>query len=107
LYQLRLHQMELQFNMTGEARVGERTRIARELHDTLLQSFHGLMLRFQAVDEMLPVHPMNAKKALEGALDRGDQAISEGRDAITHIRAPVLTGHDLAKSITALTDSLS
>ena len=33
--------------MTLEARVGERTRIARELHDTLLQSFHGLLLRFQ------------------------------------------------------------
>jgi signal transduction histidine kinase len=65
------------------------------------------MLRFQAVDEMLPVHPMDAKKALEGALDRGDQAISEGRDAITHIRAPVLTSHDLAKSITALMDNLS
>jgi signal transduction histidine kinase/ligand-binding sensor domain-containing protein len=107
LYQLRLQQLQLQFNMTLEARVGERTRIARELHDTLLQSFQGLMLRFQAVDEMLPVHPMDAKKALEGALERGDQAISEGRDAITHIRAPVLTGHDLAKSITALMDNLS
>jgi ligand-binding sensor domain-containing protein/signal transduction histidine kinase len=107
LYQLRLQGLQRQFNMTLEARVGERTRIARELHDTLLQSFQGLMLRFQAVDEMLPARPTDAKKALEGALDRGDQAISEGRDAITHIRAPVLTGHDLAKSITALMDNLS
>src|SRR5580693_252730 len=83
LYQIRLRQLARQFDMTLEARVGERTRIARELHDTLLQSFQGLMLRFQTVDEMLPARPMDAKKALEGALDRADQAISEGRDAIT------------------------
>ena len=47
-YQLRVRQAQQQFDMTLEARVGERTRIARELHDTLLQSFHGLLLRFQA-----------------------------------------------------------
>jgi signal transduction histidine kinase len=107
LYQLRLQQLQRQFNMTLEARVGERTRIARDLHDTLLQSFQGLMLRFQTVDEMLPARPIDAKKALEGALDRGDQAISEGRDAITDIRASTLASHDLAKSITALMTNLS
>jgi signal transduction histidine kinase len=107
LYQLRLRQLALQFNMTLEARVGERTRIARELHDTLLQSFQGLMLRFQSVDEMLPERPIDAKKALEGALDRADEAISEGRDAITDIRTSTLASRDLAKAITALMTNLS
>jgi signal transduction histidine kinase len=60
------------------------------------------MLRFQTVDEMLPARPMDAKKALECALNRGDQAISEGRDAITDIRASALANQDLAKSITEL-----
>src|SRR3984885_984780 len=73
LYQMRLRQLHHQFSIGLEARVSERTRIARELHDTLLQSFQGLMLRFQTVDEMLPARPMDAKKALEGALDRADQ----------------------------------
>jgi signal transduction histidine kinase len=50
---------------------------------------------------------LDAKKALEGALDRADQAISEGRDAITDIRATSLTSRDLAKSITALMSDLS
>ena len=36
-----------------EERVSERTRIARALHDTLLQSFQGLMLHLQVVDNML------------------------------------------------------
>jgi len=107
LYQLRLRQLHHQFSIGLEARVNERTRIARELHDTLLQSFQGLMLRFQTVDEMLPARPMDAKKALEGALNRADQAISEGRDAITDIRSSALASHDLAKSITALMTNLS
>ena len=107
LYQLRLQQLRRQFNMALETRVDERTRIARELHDTLLQSFQGLMLRFQTVDEMLPARPMDAKNTLESALDRGDQAISEVRDAITHIRAPALASHDLAKSIIALMTTLN
>jgi signal transduction histidine kinase/ligand-binding sensor domain-containing protein len=107
LYQIRLQRVHRQFNLSLEARVSERTRIARELHDTLLQSFQGLMLRFQTVDEMLPARPLDAKKALEGALDRADQAISEGRDAITDIRTPALVSQDLAKSMTALMTSLN
>jgi len=107
LYRLRVRQLAHQFDMTVEARVGERTRIARELHDTLLQSFQGLMLRFQTVDEMLPTCPMEAKEALEGALERADQAIVEGRDAISDIRASTVGGHDLAKSMTALMTELS
>ena len=47
LYQLRLRQVARQFNIRLEERVSERTRIARDLHDTLLQSFHGVLLRFQ------------------------------------------------------------
>jgi signal transduction histidine kinase/ligand-binding sensor domain-containing protein len=107
LYQLRLRQLHHQFSIGLDARVNERTRIARELHDTLLQSFQGLMLRFQTVAEMLPARPLDAKKALEGALDRADQAISEGRDAITDIRTSTLASRDLAKSITALMTNLS
>src|SRR5208337_2673800 len=60
-YQWRVLQLHHQFEMTLEARVGERTRIARELHDTLLQSFHGLLLRFQTVSQLLPECPVEAK----------------------------------------------
>ena len=51
-YQLRVAQLARQFNRTLDARVSERTRIARELHDTLLQSFHGLLL--QIPDRVVP-----------------------------------------------------
>src|ERR1022692_4996445 len=48
-YEYRIRRLHHDFEMTLEARIGERTRIARDLHDTLLQSFHGLLLRFQTV----------------------------------------------------------
>jgi hypothetical protein len=53
LYQLRLRQLARQFSLRLEERVSERTRIARELHDTLLQSFQGLLLRFQTAYALL------------------------------------------------------
>jgi len=48
LYQIRVRQVAREYNMHLEGRVSERTRIARELHDTLLQSFQGLLLRFSS-----------------------------------------------------------
>ena len=56
--------------MTLEARVSERTRIARELHDTLLQSFQGLLLRFQSVLKMLPDRPAKPSRGLMRASSR-------------------------------------
>src|SRR6185295_13195425 len=47
-YQWRVAQLAHQFNRTLDARVSERTRIARDLHDTLLQSFQGALLRFHS-----------------------------------------------------------
>ena len=85
-YRLRLRQIAEQFNVRLEERVNERTRIARDLHDTLLQSFHGLMLRFQAVQNMLPEEPVKARQSLQTAIDRAAQAITEGRDAVQELR---------------------
>ncbi len=48
---------EALFHVGLEARVAERMRIAREMHDTLLQSLNGLILRFQAARNMLPGAP--------------------------------------------------
>jgi signal transduction histidine kinase len=86
-YQLRVRQLHRQFAMTLEARVGERTRIARDLHDTLLQSFQGLVFRFQAARYHLPDRPEEASEVLDSALVSADQAIAEGRSAIQELRS--------------------
>jgi len=89
------------------AAVGERTRIARELHDTLLQSFHGLIFRFQAVDNLLPSRPGEAKQTLESALDDAAQAITEARDAVHELRSSAVVTNDLAAAVTALGEELA
>ncbi|WP_155952069.1 histidine kinase [Pseudoxanthomonas suwonensis] len=71
--------------MRFEERHRERERIARELHDTLLQSFQGLLLRFQAVASRLPGDDPT-REALERAMDRGEEAIAEGRERVRSLR---------------------
>jgi signal transduction histidine kinase/ligand-binding sensor domain-containing protein len=107
LYQLRLRQVAQQFNMRLEERVNERTRIARELHDSLLQGFQGLMFRLQAVRNMLPGRPTEASEALDMALERGDKAIAEGRDTVADLRQPVMDDGDIAQALTALGEELA
>jgi signal transduction histidine kinase/ligand-binding sensor domain-containing protein len=106
-YQLRVRQLAHQFNMTLEARVSERTRIARELHDTLLQSFHGLLLRFKSASNLLPARPVEAKQRLDSALDQAAEAITEGRDAVQGLRSSAFETNDLANGITAIGTELS
>jgi signal transduction histidine kinase/ligand-binding sensor domain-containing protein len=111
LYKLRLLQLHRQFNLGLEARVSERTRIARELHDTLLQSFHGLLLRFETVSYLLPDRPEEAKEKLDTAIEQAAEAITESRDAVQGLRAstqsndPVLVISTLAQELT--TDSIN
>ncbi len=85
-----------------EARVSERTRIARDLHDTLLQSFHGVLPRFQAATIVLPERPAEAKELLERAIDQAAQAITEGRDAVQNLRSASAAADDLAVAIASL-----
>jgi len=100
LYQFRLHQLQQQFTAGLEARVNERTRIARELHDTLLQSLHGLMFQFQAARNMLPRRPDEAARVMDGAIGATEQTITDSRSAIQHLRSEAADG-DLGQWLTA------
>jgi signal transduction histidine kinase len=90
-----------------EERVKERTRIAHELHDTLLQSFQGLMCRFQTADYLLPARPGEAKQTLESAIDDAAQAITEARDAVHELRSSTTVSNDLPAVVTALGKELA
>jgi signal transduction histidine kinase len=87
-------------------RLNERTRIARELHDSLLQGFQGLMFRLQAVRQLLPKRPVDAASVLDTALEVADQAIFEGRDAIQNLRSSTFDDHDLPTALGTLGEDL-
>jgi signal transduction histidine kinase/ligand-binding sensor domain-containing protein len=106
-YQLRMRQLAHQFNRSLEARVSERTRIARELHDTLLQSFQGLLLRFQSAAKLLPERPDDARQRLDNAIQQAAEAITEGRDAVQGLRSSAFETNDLANAIAALAEELT
>ena len=106
-YQLRVRLLHKQFEMTLEARVGERTRIARDLHDTLLQSFHGLVFRFQAARNMLPNRPEEATQALDNALTRAEQALDESRHSIQGLRPSLSSENDLDQMLITTGEELA
>jgi len=106
LYQLRMRRLAQQYTLRLEERVGERTRIARELHDTLLQNFNGLLLRFQGAYNHLPSRPEEARKALGMALDRGAEAITAARDTVQELRSPPSVTNELSSAVAALLEEL-
>jgi len=107
LYRYRLYQVKQAFNARLEERVGERTRIARELHDTLLQSFHGSMLVMQTARNLLFRRPEKAAETLDDAIHLASGAITEGRDAIQDLRLQPAVQSDLAQLLTATGQELA
>ena len=89
-----------------EERHNERARIARELHDTLLQSIQGLMLRFQTVADEMPAGS-EARTAMDRALDRADGVLEEGRDRVSDLRSSIDSGADLAQAFKIIGEQMT
>jgi len=107
LYQLRVNQLQRQFAIGLEARVDERTRIARELHDTLLQDFHGLMFQFQAGRNLIGRRPEEAIRSLDEALADTKKALATSRDAIQGLRSEPFAGGNLAQFLKTASQELA
>ena len=88
-----------------DERVAERTRIARELHDTMLQSFQGTLFLFYSVSQEL--QPGKTREKLESVINRASEALNEGRSAIQALRASTIERNDLAVAIKALGEGLA
>jgi signal transduction histidine kinase len=107
LHLYRLHQIAERFNARLEGRVDERLRVARDLHDTLLQSFHGLLMRFQGAVNLLPGRAADARQVLEAAVDDAARAITEARDAVQDLRSSAEITNDLAKAVDVMGKELA
>lgn len=83
------------------ARQDERDRIARELHDTLIQSTQGLIFIFQGLAEKMAIDPP-LRDRLQSALARANEVAAEGRDMIEDLRLPVPAPVDLEGAFLAI-----
>ena len=76
------------------ARMAERTRIAQELHDTLLQGFFSVSLRLRSAADLLPADSA-VRMQFSSALYLMDSVLEEGRQAVQGLRSP----HELYPSL--------
>ncbi|MFJ2990215.1 two-component regulator propeller domain-containing protein [Collimonas sp. NPDC087041] len=86
LYKLRLAQVARQVRARSEERLMERERIARELHDTLLQGTQAMILRFHAATVHVPRQDP-AREKIDNALEGADYMLQEGRERVHDLRA--------------------
>jgi signal transduction histidine kinase len=105
LHTLRLRQATSQVQARLAERLEERGRIARELHDTLIQSVDGLMLRLQtALDEP---DPQQSHQMIEKALDSADEVMSEGRQRVQALRAEAALVTELSEALCSYGNELA
>ena len=101
LYRVRLRQVAARVRRDMEARHEERERIARDLHDTILQETQGLVLGFQALAQRLPSDD-EMRRAMEGLLDRADDTLSMARQTVSGLRATETQSEGLVHRFEAL-----
>jgi signal transduction histidine kinase len=105
-YRLRLHRLAKQLNLRFEERLAERTRVAQDLHDTLLQGFLSASMQLHVAADHLP-GDSPAKPLVGRVLDLMRQVIEEGRTALQGLRSSARGTHDLAQSFSDIQQELA
>ena len=95
IYQLRLRQIRYRFSLVLE----ERTRLAREIHDTLAQGFVGISSQLDAVAMTMPNDSSRSRQFLDLARKMARHSLTEARRSVLDLRASVLEGRDLAAAL--------
>lgn len=103
---LRLRQYKERIRLQLEAKSEERERIARELHDTLIQSVNALSLRFgNALDDFPDGHP--SRSGLQTVLDAAESVMGEGRDRLLALRSSEEMGPGLVHALSVVGEETS
>jgi signal transduction histidine kinase len=106
LYRLRLLQVARQLHLRFEERLAERTRIAQELHDTLLQGFVSASMQLHVAADRLP-EDSPAKAPVGRVLDLMARVIEEGRNAVRGLRSTNTEPYDLENSFAGIQQELA
>ena len=94
-WRLRLREVRREFAL----RLHERTRVSREIHDTLLQSLVGVSLQFDALSGDLPASASKTKDQLVRMRKQVEEHIREARHSIWNLRSPTLRRRDLGNAL--------
>jgi signal transduction histidine kinase len=105
LYSLRLHRLTRQLSVRFEERLAERTRIAQDLHDTLLQGFLSASMQLHVAVDQIPAES-SARARLDGVLDLMGRVIEEGRNAVRGLRSPEHRLDDLEQAFSRIRHEL-
>jgi signal transduction histidine kinase/ligand-binding sensor domain-containing protein len=103
VYRLRMRQVARALGARFDERLAERTRIARDLHDTLLQTIQGSKL---VVDDALeqPDDLMRMRRVVEQLSQWLQRAVQEGRTALNSLREPTVQSNDLPEALKRATE---
>jgi signal transduction histidine kinase/ligand-binding sensor domain-containing protein len=96
IYRLRVAAVARRLDLAFQERLRERTRIAQELHDTLLQNIAGLCLQIGGLAKVVVTAPESAGERLKELRRQGEQCLREARQAVWNIRSENL---DLAMAL--------
>jgi len=77
----------------------ERSRLMRELHDTVLQGFAGVIYQMEAAARQLDTSPEDSKRRLYRALEQADQSLKEARQALSSMRLSALESNTLPEAL--------
>ncbi len=105
LYRMRVRQVTSRINMRFQERLAERTRIAQELHDTLLQGFLSASMQVHVVADSLP-DDSRVKPTLTRALELMRQVVEEGRNAVRGLRSSQSASLDLEHAFSRIQQEL-
>jgi len=105
LYRMRLHRLTRQLNVRFEERLAERTRIAQELHDTLLQGFFSASMQLHVAADRMP-ESSPERRSLAGVFDLMQRVIEEGRNAVRGLRSSQSGLDDLEQSFSRIREEL-
>jgi ligand-binding sensor domain-containing protein len=97
-HRLRVRRLVSRFRLVAQ----ERARVTRELHDSLLQGFSGVVYQLEAAARLFDSNPELCKERLERAINQADQSLGETRRTIMSMRLPALENHTLPEALSAI-----
>jgi signal transduction histidine kinase len=105
LYRVWAFQVTRKLNLRFEERLAERTRVAQELHDTLLQGVLSASMQLHvAVDQLPDSSPV--RPALDRVLELMGHVVDEGRNTLRGLRPSIENPRDLKNSLSRVPEEL-